>query len=139
MVVTSLFGAKVKIDPRKILKQTKTIQQNNNSVYSLHLSNNQILTLKEPLDCFPLEVINAALVQIENKKSVDYDERKLPPAPETSNSTLMVSSSGRKTLSKEAYRGEMVWTHKTAPEIRISKSNGLIVKDVDIAKMYKRR
>ena len=34
------------------------------------------------------------------------------------------------------YRGEMVWTHKTAPELMIADQNK-VIKDVDIATMYK--
>lgn len=40
---------------------------------------------------------------------------------------------------KDKYQGEMIWSHKTAPEIVIRSPSGKMVKDVDTASMYKRR
>ena len=37
------------------------------------------------------------------------------------------------------YRGAMVWSHKTAPEIQIVSPKGKVIKDVDVSTMYKRR
>lgn len=139
MIVTSLFGSKVKIDQTKIIKQTKTIKENNSTEYAIHLVNGQTITLKEPSDRFEIETIDLKAKAKASDHFTPYNEPSLPKAPPTSNSTIMVLAKGKNNLSSDTYRGEMVWTHKTAPEIRISKSNGQIVKDVDISKMYKRR
>lgn len=40
----------------------------------------------------------------------------------------------------QKFKGEMIWTHKTAPEIVIhDEGTGKTIKDVDISQMYKRR
>jgi len=140
MVVHSLFGTKIKLDKKQVVKQTKTIKQNNQAVYNLFLTNGHVLILSEPLKDFDIEVV--ALERVESSKSKEftpYFEQSLPKAPPTSDNPLMISAQGKRFLPECAYRGEMVWTHKTAPEIRISKPNGQIIKDVDIEKMYKRR
>lgn len=71
----------------------------------------------------------------------------LPSVPVADKPTPVYESAGMSLVppgksakvSKDKYQGEMIWSHKTAPEIVIRSPSGKMIKDVDTASMYKRR
>jgi uncharacterized pyridoxamine 5'-phosphate oxidase family protein len=134
-----------RIDDSVFIKQYKVINHNNNTTkYFCQLKGSNDFEIVVPVKNYPVEerIIEKAkfTLNVVPIETTETQSETLPSAqsiPSANTGKLTCSTKPKDQTGK--VKGEMIWTHKTAPELQISDSNGTVIKQVDVAKMYKRR
>lgn len=123
------------VDPESIDKQ---VLNKRNDVITLFFKNGTKVPIPEPVLDWPLEVLEIPKIVIEVKTSKVASDTTVAVEILSAGPGVGVPRSSPQKNSDLV--GEMIWTHKTAPEIVIfNRKTGELVKDVDISKMYRRR
>jgi len=140
--VQTNLGLKFKVNPSQIVNQIK-ISNGHQSWYELHLVSGSKIKLMEPIPSLGCVEITERLVAQDLSYSNVLLSIKQPLRAEDCPSVQSGAWTGKKIQSEDSeqkYKGEMLWGHKTAPELLIvDKASKQIIKDVDLTKIAKRR
>ena len=144
VTIKTKFGSTLKMPRSKIMKQVKELYDNAERLFVI-LKGGQRLEVGSLVDSIECEVKDLKrerrnILDVEPIQEIEYKERKLldpKDCPSVVTAFCVKGKAPRPDTDK--CTGEMVWTHKTSPEIVIRDKDGNIKKDVDYSKMYRRR
>jgi hypothetical protein len=144
VVILTRKGLSLKLDLDQIKAPTLVLTNCNGNYYTFEYRGQQF----EALHIGDVEVVQTLDLREKHKASTQINILPTPSKVETApvsypsaGTSFVPPGRSVELIAKQAdrYRGEMIWSHKTAPEIVIRSSSGKMIKDVDTATMYKRR
>lgn len=137
-------GIRIHLEKDNVKKQTRVESASaSTTFFRVEMADGSRVDLSESLSGVPIETSPPQSTPPKVEKKGSYTEnltKRLLQAKDIPSVQGRMNPPGKKRTADddEKYKGEMVFTHKTSPEIAIY-SKDKVVKDVDIKTMYKRR